>query len=195
MAIPRTGKMDSGIFRMLIHIHVRPFDEWVSQSPSVVVVSVYYRLSSIGFLAHPSFSSDSTKQSDGVLNTGILDQRAALHWVNQNIHSFGGDPSKVAIMGQSAGASSVELQLVATPPHETNSKLFRAAILQSVFRTPLPTPSESVELFETYAQLAGCGDALTKDKVTKGADSVASTMACLRAADISALARAQDAQK
>jgi carboxylesterase type B len=178
----------------------RPFDAWVSQSPNVIIVSVYYRLDSLGFLAHPSFSSDPTKDSKntvGDLNAGFLDQRLALNWVKQYIHTFGGDASKISIMGQSAGASSVELHIVATPPGET-ANLFRGAILQSVFRIPLPLPEQQVPLFEAYAQLAGCEDALVKDKAGKqdtSESSVEATVECLRAADLSALARAQDARK
>ena len=100
-----------------------------------MIVSVYYRLDSLGFLSHPSFVTDS---SLGDLNVGIQDQTEALRWVQKNIEAFGGDPNQVTIDGQSAGASSVEIHLVA-PQQEG---LFRAAIAQSVYRTPLPTPQQ-----------------------------------------------------
>lgn len=111
-----------------------PFDHWINQSPNVVVVSVYYRLSSFGFLATPAFSSS----ANGDLNAGFLDQIQALKWVQANIASFGGDPKRVTINGESAGGSSVELHLVANE----GEKLFSAAIAQSVYRTPLPTPAQ-----------------------------------------------------
>ena len=112
-----------------------PFDHWVHQVPDVVVVSVYYRLDSFGFLSHPAFVSN---PSLGNLNVGFEDQTEALRWVQKNIHAFGGDPSRVTINGESAGGSSVELHLVA----HGQDGLFHGAIAQSVYRTPLPTPAQ-----------------------------------------------------
>jgi len=111
-----------------------PFDHWIQQSPNVVIVSVYYRLSSFGFLATPAFRGP----AHGDLNAGFLDQIEALRWVKRNIAAFGGDSMKVTINGQSAGGSSVGLHLVA----EEGEVLFRAAIVQSLYRTPLPSPEE-----------------------------------------------------
>ena len=106
----------------------------MNQSPNVVIVSVYYRLSSFGFLAAPALRDT----ANGDLNAGFLDQVQALKWVQAHIGSFGGDPKRVTINGQSAGGSSVELHLVA---HES-AGLFSQAIAQSVYRTPLPTPEQ-----------------------------------------------------
>lgn len=71
----------------------------------VVVVSMNYRLGALGFLAHPQLSANSTSGTSG--NYGLVDQQAALHWTYENIASFGGDPSRITIGGQSAGAASV----------------------------------------------------------------------------------------
>lgn len=76
--------------------------------------------------------------ANGDLNAGFLDQIQALKWIQANIASFGGDPIKVTINGESAGGSSVELHLVANE----GEKLFSQAIAQSVYRTPLPTPEQ-----------------------------------------------------
>ncbi|KAK0470280.1 alpha/beta-hydrolase [Desarmillaria tabescens] len=151
-----------------------PFDHWVHQSPNVVIVSIYYRLSSFGFLAIPEFA-DST---NGDFNVGFLDQIQALKWVKRYIRAFGGDPSRVTINGQSAGGSSVELHLVA---HEDES-LFSGAIVQSAYRAPLPFPEQQRPLFDFYAKRAGCGSGSLDFKLQ-----------CLREADVSALAHAQDA--
>ncbi|KAJ3538533.1 hypothetical protein NM688_g6506 [Phlebia brevispora] len=152
-----------------------PFDPWINQVPDVVITSVYYRLDSFGFLSHPAFS---TSPELGDHNVGFLDQREALRWVQENIDAFGGDPTRVTINGQSAGASSVELHLVAPG----NEGLFSGAIAQSVYRAPLPNPEEQEPLFDFYASKAGCG-----------AGSLTQKMACLRSVPISALAPAQDA--
>lgn len=71
----------------------------------VVIVSINYRLGVLGWLAHPDLSTRSTQGVSG--NYGLLDQVAALRWVEDNIAAFGGDPGNVTIMGESAGALSV----------------------------------------------------------------------------------------
>ena len=76
----------------------------------IVVVTVNYRLNIFGFFAHPELSAESPYKSSG--NYGLLDQSAALKWVNKNIAAFGGDPKKVTIAGESAGSISVSLQMV-----------------------------------------------------------------------------------
>ena len=71
----------------------------------VVAVSFNYRVGPLGFLVHPELSKESEHHLSG--NYGLLDQIAALQWVHRNIGAFGGDPNKVMIFGQSAGAISV----------------------------------------------------------------------------------------
>ncbi len=71
----------------------------------VVVVTINYRLGPFGFMAHPELSKESEHGSSG--NYGVLDQIAALKWVQRNIAAFGGDPQRVTIFGESAGAWSV----------------------------------------------------------------------------------------
>jgi para-nitrobenzyl esterase len=83
-----------------------------------VVVTVNYRLGSLGWLCHPAFEGG---------NWGLLDQIAALEWVRENISAFGGDPGRVAVAGQSAGALCA-IDLLAAPAARG---LFRRAILQS----------------------------------------------------------------
>ncbi len=70
-----------------------------------VVVTINYRLGIFGFLAHPELTKESTHHSSG--NYGLLDQVAALQWVQKNIAAFGGDPKRVTIFGESAGSSAV----------------------------------------------------------------------------------------
>jgi para-nitrobenzyl esterase len=90
----------------------------------VVLVSAAYRVGAFGFLAHPDLSRESGKGSG---NYGLQDIIAALHWVQENIAQFGGDPSCVTIFGQSAGATLVSM-LTASPAAKG---LFHRAISQS----------------------------------------------------------------
>ena len=77
----------------------------------VVLVSINYRLGALGFLAHRALSKEAGTPSG---NFGLEDQIAALHWVHENIARLGGDPRRVTIFGQSAGAGSVSM-LAASP--------------------------------------------------------------------------------
>jgi para-nitrobenzyl esterase len=91
----------------------------------IVVVSIAYRLGPLGFLAHPELTAESGHKSSG--NYGLLDQLAALEWVQRNIAAFGGDPGRVTIAGQSSGAMAVSI-LMASPRAKG---LFHGAIGQS----------------------------------------------------------------
>jgi carboxylesterase 2 len=99
----------------------------------VVVVSLNYRLGALGFLAHPELSATSRSGTSG--NYGLVDQQAALHWTNENIASFGGDPTKITIGGQSAGAASV----IANLNSPLAKGLFNQVIAESGVRYP-PDP-------------------------------------------------------
>jgi len=91
----------------------------------VVAMTINYRLGPFGYLAHPELTQESDHQSSG--NYGILDQIAALEWVQRNIAAFGGDPDRVTIFGESAGSWSVNF-MVASP---LARGLFHRAIGQS----------------------------------------------------------------
>lgn len=75
----------------------------------IVVVTVNYRLNIFGFFSHPELSAEASYKASG--NYGLLDQQAALVWVKKNISSFGGDPKRVTIAGESAGSISVSYQM------------------------------------------------------------------------------------
>lgn len=96
----------------------------------VVLVTINYRLGALGFMTHPDLSAESPHGSSG--NYALLDQIAALKWVQENISSFGGDPDNVTIFGESAGGTSVYL-LTATP---LSKGLFHRAILESPWLDP-----------------------------------------------------------
>ncbi|KAI3396681.1 hypothetical protein diail_11789 [Diaporthe ilicicola] len=91
----------------------------------MIGISINYRLSAFGFLA----GSDVLEA--GIANNGFRDQRLALQWINENVASFGGDPTKVTIWGESSGAESVSAQVLAYNGRDDG--LFRAAIAESGF--------------------------------------------------------------
>ncbi len=91
----------------------------------VIVISIAYRVGPLGFLAHPELTAESERKVSG--NYGLLDQIAALRWVQRNIKAFGGDPGRVTIFGESAGGISVSM-LAASP---LAKGLFQRAVCQS----------------------------------------------------------------
>jgi len=127
-----------------------------------VVVTLNYRLGPFGFLAHPAFVAESPYRAAG--NYGLLDQIAALRWVQRNIGRFGGDPSRVTIFGESAGGMSVG-SLIASP---LAKGLFQRAILESgtgvsVGVTPRDTAQAIALKFAESLRVRGVGaDAATR---------------------------------
>ena len=101
----------------------------------VVVVSIAYRVGPLGFLAHPELSAESPQKVSG--NYGLLDMVAALQWIRRNVAAFGGDPAKVTIFGESAGAIAVS-QLCASP---LAKGLFAGAISESGGSFAAPRPA------------------------------------------------------
>ncbi len=96
----------------------------------IVVVSIAYRLGAFGYMAHKELTEEDPEAPS---NFGLLDQRAGLHWVYENIAAFGGDPERITIAGQSAGGASVLHQLT----HEQNFNIIKGAvILSGIIRIP-----------------------------------------------------------
>lgn len=91
----------------------------------VIIISINYRLGRFGWFAHPELSHEAGQGPTA--NFGLMDQIAALRWVQENIAAFGGDPKNVTIFGVSAGARSVHMLMSAAPA----SGLFAKAIAQT----------------------------------------------------------------
>lgn len=114
----------------------------------VIVVTINYRLAMFGFLAHPALATGGETAG----NYGLLDSVAALQWVQRNIHAFGGDPDRVTIFGESAGADMVNYLMVSPAARG----LFAQAISQSssVGMVPVPRLEQRVGFNPPAAQLA-----------------------------------------
>lgn len=136
--------------------------ESVAMGQPVVFVSISYRLGPYGFLG------GSALKSEGNTNAGLHDQRKALEWIQDHIADFGGDPTKVMIFGESAGAMSVAHQLAAYGGNNlyNGNPLFTSAILQS--GGPLPfadvessNPDKEYTRFVSKCGCSGLADAAT----------------------------------
>jgi para-nitrobenzyl esterase len=105
--------------------HDAAFDERTLVHNGVVLVTINYRLGALGFLVHPELAAESPRHTSG--NYGLLDQIAALAWIQHNIARFGGDPDRVTVMGESAGSYDIGL-LMSSP---LARGLFQHAIRES----------------------------------------------------------------
>ncbi len=149
--------------------HEKHFDGPVWPTKGVIAVTINYRLGPLGFACLPQLAEEAGHTG----NYGLYDQLAALQWVRANIAAFGGDAEKITIMGQSAGAMSVQ-QLCLSP---LAKGLFAGAVLSSGGGIGVFSQTEKAE--DTYSfwqdvmRCAGCAD-----------------LAALRALDVEALLRA-----
>jgi para-nitrobenzyl esterase len=147
----------------------------------IIVVTINYRLGALGWLVEPGLLAAAPnffQNAGDAGNYGLMDQQFALQWVQRNIASFGGDPKKVTVGGESAGGLSVTANLTSTT---TAKGLFRAAIIESGAYMLHDLPSQTVygAIFGTgFDELLGCsppGDG-----------------ACLRAAPVASVLAAQN---
>src|SRR5215813_7949423 len=138
---------------------------------NVIVVTINYRIGELGFLAHPALSTESSTGASG--NYGLMDQQAALRWVQRNIRAFGGNPDNVTIFGESAGGLSVHSQL-ASP---LAAGLFHQAIVESgSYSLSQPSLAVAEATGAAFAARAGCAS---------------QTADCLRSLSVSAVLAAQ----
>ncbi|KAF4574341.1 Carboxylic ester hydrolase [Pleurotus pulmonarius] len=137
----------------------------------VIYVSMNYRLNAFGFLA-----SQEVKDA-GLGNLGLQDQREALRWIQKYISSFGGDPTKVTIWGESAGAISAALHMVANDGNHEG--LFRGAFMQSGSPIPVGDITHGQVYYDAIAAETGCSSA-------------SDTLACLRSVPYATLKTAVD---
>ncbi|KAF2098785.1 alpha/beta-hydrolase [Rhizodiscina lignyota] len=143
--------------------------ESVEMGSPIVLVAINYRVMGFGFLASKEVVEA------GIRNLGFQDQRLALRWTQENIRDFGGDPDKVTIWGESAGATSASLQLLTNDGD--NEGLFRSLITESGSLVG----DHSYPAVNTVLQLASTCQ-LVYDNITKvvGCANASDTLDCLR---------------
>ncbi|KAH7126865.1 Alpha/Beta hydrolase protein [Dendryphion nanum] len=137
-----------------------------SDANDYVVVYSNYRTNVFGFLAGAKVA----KHPKVDLNNGLLDQQAALKWIQKNIHHFGGDKANVTIWGQSAGGGSVIAQTIATG--NRGKKLFRKAMASSPFwpKTYRYDSPEAEKLYKEIVDGVGCAGKEDEIQCLKSAD-------------------------
>jgi para-nitrobenzyl esterase len=166
----------------LINGSSSPYNPGRLVKKGVIVVTINYRLGYLGFLAQSAIDAEGHLNG----NYGLMDQQFALGWVRRNIASFGGDPDRVTIFGESAGGQSVYAQL-ASP---LSSGMFRGAIAES------GSYAEFQDYFSNIVTLA-VGETQGTTAVPSGAaiaDSVGctnQTASCLRAVRASTMVAAE----
>ncbi|KAI0793611.1 carotenoid ester lipase precursor [Fomes fomentarius] len=114
----------------------------------IIYVAMNYRVNVFGFLGGQEV------QEEGVGNLGLQDQRAALRWINKFISSFGGDPTKVTIWGESGGSASVMLQMLHNDGDPEG--LFRAGIMNSGSFVYTKDVTELQDIYDSVADQVGC---------------------------------------
>lgn len=145
----------------------------LSANGDIIVVTLDYRLGALGFLV--TATSNTADGAKG--NYGILDQRLALKWVKDNIQSFGGDPNKITLSGQSAGAQSTVIHMMAPE----SSQYFRSVILESSpFAIPYKTRVEALYLADLLADGLSCPRGNLTCMASKTADEIATVQHTIR---------------
>ena len=134
--------------------HEKHFDEPVWSTKGVIGVTLNYRLGPLGFLCMPELEQEAGKTG----NYGLYDQLTAIRWVKDNISAFGGDPENITVMGQSAGAMSIQLHCL-SPLAEG---LFQKAVMCSgggVSRLMSYAPAHrNYDFWHAVMDKAGCKD-------------------------------------
>ena len=152
------------------------YDPTALVNDGVTVVTINYRLGALGFLADSALAN----RAGDAGNYGLMDQQAALRWVQANIAGFGGDPHNVTLFGESAGGLSTLAQLVSPGA----AGLFQRAIVESGSYDLTQAPLADAETAgAAFAAKVGCGTE----------PSAAATAACLRAVPVATLLADQNA--
>lgn len=140
--------------------------QWLAGNGDLIVVTIQYRLNSLGFFATPELAAA------GSTNVGFQDQILAIEWVRDNIENFGGDPDQITLFGESAGGNAAMLH---TMVHKyTNPSCYleyaQNVILQSVWQWVMPTLAQQMAASVKFAASKGCNQANSADM-----------LACMRA--------------
>ncbi|KAF2083610.1 alpha/beta-hydrolase [Saccharata proteae CBS 121410] len=152
--------------------------ESVANGFPLIYVAMNYRLNIFGFALSEALRVNNS------LNVGLRDQRLALEWVQDNIAVFGGDPDRVTIFGQSSGALSVSLQILAYGG--SKGAPFHGAIIESTALEPTMTSNLTLDTFNAVSELSGC---------SSGDPQSDETLECLRSLPFESLLNTTIAQQ
>jgi carboxylesterase type B len=144
--------------------------KWVQRTQDHMVVTFNYRLSIFGFPNAAGLPEDQQ-------NLGLLDQRLAVEWVRDNIAAFGGDPNRIVLWGQSAGAVSAGFYQYAYPKDPIISGIIQDSGSETLAAGQLSSSDVTHSNFSTVAAAAGCSSTSPEQE-----------LACMRGANVSALA-------
>ncbi|KAJ7112748.1 carotenoid ester lipase precursor [Mycena crocata] len=144
----------------------------ITVGQEVIYVAMNHRVSAFGFLASKEV------RDAGLGNLGLHDQREALRWVQRYIHEFGGDPNHVTLWGESSGAISISLHMLAFGG--TTDGLFHAAFMQSGAPTPVGPIENGQKYYDDIVRKTGCSVGHSD------------TLDCLRTTNYTVLKKAQD---
>jgi len=186
---PQLGSQPGGGLPVLVWIHGggftqgagRDYDPTKLAADGIVVVTINYRLGALGFLADAALAS----RPDGPSGDyGLMDQQAALRWVQRNIRGFGGDPGDVTLFGESAGGLSTLSQLVSPGARG----LFQRAIVESgTYELTEQSLATAESAGHAFAAKAGCAGDTASDAVP-----ASDTAACLRRLPVSTILAQQN---
>ncbi|ORY92750.1 Alpha/Beta hydrolase protein [Leucosporidium creatinivorum] len=126
------------------------FSDWVGQDKKFIAINANYRLGLLGF-----FNSQGVLNEGGMANAGLLDARLAIEWAVKHVEAFGGDPSNIAISGQSGGGGMTMNQLVL---YDGKNPPFAKAIPRSVQRAPAWTVQDLIGRNDAFAKSVNCTD-------------------------------------
>jgi len=147
----------------------------------LIVATVQYRLGALGSLPSKLF------EEEGLLNLGIQDQKMALHFLKEYVQHFGGDPNRITLGGQSAGAHSVGIHLFHKYDSEANSNLFQQVVISSGSPTARAFPNATHPIFQAhfkaFMKIVGCNETADNDVALN----------CLKEAPLGIISKAQNA--
>ncbi|PIK36613.1 putative cAMP-regulated D2 protein-like [Apostichopus japonicus] len=166
--VPKTGRTD---YPTMIFMHGGRFRDGsgsallydgriLAQDADAIIITINYRTEAFGWLFLGDVHDPATGKKESIANHGLRDQKMAFKWTKDNIALVGGDPNKITISGQSAGAQSVGVHLVS---EESRDLFDQALMFSNPYSLPFKLLDDGVALGKGVANLIGCPDVFDLD--------------------------------